>query len=48
MAILMAFQIPEIEILGFTTVFGNVNTKDATNNALLLVCDFLHFVVDLE
>ncbi|CAM8949255.1 unnamed protein product [Rhodiola kirilowii] len=38
MAILMAFQYLEIEILGLTTVFGNVNTKDATNNALLL-CD---------
>ena len=38
MAILMAFQTPELEILGLTTVFGNVTTKDATRNALLLVC----------
>ncbi|XP_071698126.1 uridine nucleosidase 1-like [Rutidosis leptorrhynchoides] len=36
MAIMMAFQTPNLEILGFTTVFGNVPTKDATRNALLL------------
>ncbi|XP_065857314.1 uridine nucleosidase 1 [Euphorbia lathyris] len=36
MAILMAFQSPELEILGLTTVFGNVTTEDATRNALLL------------
>ncbi|XP_009366647.2 uridine nucleosidase 1 isoform X2 [Pyrus x bretschneideri] len=36
MAILMAFQSPELEILGFTTIFGNVTTEDATRNALLL------------
>ncbi|KAJ9695164.1 hypothetical protein PVL29_010584 [Vitis rotundifolia] len=36
MAILMAFQTPELDILGLTTVFGNVTTKDATRNALLL------------
>ncbi|CAI0408224.1 unnamed protein product [Linum tenue] len=36
MAILMAFQTPEVEILGLTTVFGNVSTEDATRNALLL------------
>ena len=40
MAILMAFQTPELEILGLTTVFGNVSTKGATHNALLLVCLF--------
>lgn len=38
MAIVMAFQTPELEILGLTTVFGNVSTQDATHNALLLVC----------
>lgn len=38
MAILMAFQTPELEILGLTTIFGNVTTEDATRNALLLVC----------
>eukprot|EP00252_Welwitschia_mirabilis_P020125 TRINITY_DN4860_c0_g2_i1.p1 TRINITY_DN4860_c0_g2~~TRINITY_DN4860_c0_g2_i1.p1 ORF type:complete len:329 (+),score=60.84 TRINITY_DN4860_c0_g2_i1:209-1195(+) len=36
MAILMAFQIPGIEVLGLTTIFGNVSTKDATRNALHL------------
>ncbi|KAL5710667.1 uridine nucleosidase [Ranunculus cassubicifolius] len=36
MAILMAFQTPELDILGLTTIFGNVATKDATRNALLL------------
>ena len=41
MAIMMAFQTPELEILGLTTVFGNVQTQDATRNALLLVCDHL-------
>ncbi|XP_059624952.1 uridine nucleosidase 1-like [Cornus florida] len=35
-AILMAFQSPELEILGLTTVFGNVFTEDATRNALIL------------
>ncbi|XP_052172321.1 uridine nucleosidase 1-like [Diospyros lotus] len=36
MAILMAFQSPELEILGFTTVFGNVTAETATLNALRL------------
>ncbi|XP_042521238.1 uridine nucleosidase 1-like [Macadamia integrifolia] len=36
MAILMAFQTPEVEILGLTTIFGNVSTEGATRNALLL------------
>ncbi|KAI7725709.1 hypothetical protein M8C21_018154 [Ambrosia artemisiifolia] len=36
MAIMMAFQTPHLEILGLTTIFGNVSTKDATRNALLL------------
>lgn len=36
LTILMAFQTPEIEIIGLTTVFGNCNTEDATRNALLL------------
>ncbi|KAJ8754167.1 hypothetical protein K2173_002066 [Erythroxylum novogranatense] len=36
MAILMAFQSPELEIIGLTTIFGNVSTEDATKNALLL------------
>lgn len=44
MAILMAFQSPELEILGLTTVFGNVTTKNATRNALLLVCILVQLV----
>ncbi|KAK4776118.1 hypothetical protein SAY87_024079 [Trapa incisa] len=36
MAILMAFQTCEVEVLGLTTIFGNVATEDATRNALLL------------
>lgn len=36
MTLLMAFQTPEIEVLGLTTVFGNCGTEDATRNALLL------------
>ncbi|KAI5664785.1 hypothetical protein M9H77_24108 [Catharanthus roseus] len=36
MAILMAFQTPELEVIGLTTVFGNVATEDATQNALIL------------
>lgn len=36
MAIFMAFQSSQLEILGLTTIFGNVTTEDATRNALLL------------
>ncbi|GAB2300701.1 Uridine nucleosidase 1 [Dionaea muscipula] len=36
MAILMAFQTPEVEVIGLTTIFGNVSTEDATRNSLLL------------
>ncbi|KAL2229314.1 uridine nucleosidase 1 [Sesamum indicum] len=36
MAILMAFRSPDVEILGLTTIFGNVITEDATRNALFL------------
>ncbi|XP_068660311.1 probable uridine nucleosidase 1 [Aristolochia californica] len=36
MAILMAFQTPELEILGLTTIYFNISTGDATRNALLL------------
>ncbi|KAK9291092.1 hypothetical protein L1049_009279 [Liquidambar formosana] len=36
MAILMAFQTPELEVLGLTTIFGNATTENATRNALLL------------
>lgn len=37
MAILFALQSPEIEVVGLTTVFGNVYTPLATQNALRLV-----------
>ncbi|XP_057506119.1 LOW QUALITY PROTEIN: uridine nucleosidase 1-like [Actinidia eriantha] len=36
MAIFMAFQSQQLEILGLTTIFGNVTTEDATRNALIL------------
>ncbi|KAL4605819.1 hypothetical protein ACB092_09G057400 [Castanea dentata] len=39
MAIFMAFQSPELEILGLTTIFGNTSTENATYNALRL-CEF--------
>ncbi|THG19344.1 hypothetical protein TEA_028597 [Camellia sinensis var. sinensis] len=35
-AIFMAFQTPQLEVLGLTTIFGNVTTEDATCNALIL------------
>ena len=37
MTILMAFGEPSVEIIGLTTIFGNVTTEYATRNALLLV-----------
>lgn len=36
-AILFAFRVPDLEILAFTTIFGNVETEMATVNALRLV-----------
>ena len=36
MAILAAFNSPEVDIIGLTTVFGNVRTPQATANALVL------------
>ncbi|KAK7396669.1 hypothetical protein VNO78_17826 [Psophocarpus tetragonolobus] len=36
MAILMAFQCPEVDVLGLTTIFGNTTTQVSTCNALLL------------
>jgi uridine nucleosidase len=33
----MAFEEPSVEIIGLTTIFGNVTTEYATRNALLLV-----------
>ncbi|CAL5422158.1 unnamed protein product [Camellia sinensis] len=35
-AIFMAFQNPQLEVLGLTTIFGNVTTEDPTRNALIL------------
>ena len=37
MAIFYAIANPEIDILGLTTVFGNVTTQQATRNALFLL-----------
>ncbi len=37
MAILFALNSPEIELLGLTTIFGNVHTTQATQNALRLL-----------
>lgn len=36
-AVIFAFHSPELEILGLTTIFGNVETDLATQNALRLV-----------
>lgn len=36
MAILFAFNAPELEVVGLTTIFGNVHTDLATQNALWL------------
>ncbi|EFJ35597.1 hypothetical protein SELMODRAFT_80581 [Selaginella moellendorffii] len=36
MAILLAFQSPELDVIGLTTTFGNVSTSMATQNALHL------------
>ena len=37
LAIIFAFHSPELEVLGLTTIFGNVETELATLNALRLV-----------
>ncbi|GAB4453973.1 MAG: nucleoside hydrolase [Anaerolineae bacterium] len=37
MAILFAFKSPELEVVGLTTIFGNVTTAQATENGLRLV-----------
>lgn len=36
MAILAAFNSPEVEVIGLTSIFGNVPTAMATQNALFL------------
>lgn len=35
-AILAAFNCPEVQIIGMTTIFGNVSTSKATQNAVRL------------
>ena len=35
-AILAAFNSPEVEIIGMTTIFGNIATPSATQNAIRL------------
>ena len=37
MAIFMAFNSPEVEVIGLTTIFGNVRVPDATKNALIIL-----------
>lgn len=37
MAILMALASPELDVIGRTTIFGNVATTTATANALTLL-----------
>ena len=37
MAILMALASPELDVIGLTTIFGNVATTTATANALTLL-----------
>ena len=36
-AILLALRSPEVEVIGITSLFGNVRTKMATQNALFLM-----------
>ena len=36
MAILAAYNSPDVDIIGLTTIFGNVRTPQATANALYL------------
>lgn len=40
--LLMAFQSSDLEVIGLTTIFGNVSTEDATRNALH-VCEVAGF-----
>eukprot|EP00249_Psilotum_nudum_P008967 c21624_g1_i1 orf=65-1132(+) len=42
MTIFMAFQSPELEVIGLTTIFGNVETPKATENTLHL-CEVAGF-----
>ena len=44
MAIFVALQSPEVDVIGLTTIYGNVYTTLATRNALHLV-SFLCVIV---
>ena len=46
MAIHMAFADPRLEIVGLTTIFGNVNVDEATRNALYLA-EQAHYSLDV-
>jgi inosine-uridine nucleoside N-ribohydrolase len=37
MAILAALNSPEVDVIGLTTIFGNVSTSQATKNAFILL-----------
>lgn len=37
MALACAFSSPEVEVIGLTTIFGNVHTHKATENAFFLL-----------
>ena len=36
MALACAFNSPDIDVIGLTTIFGNVTTEKATENAIFL------------
>lgn len=46
MAIHMAFADPRLEVVGLTTIFGNVNVEQATRNALWLA-EQAHYSLDV-
>ena len=46
MAIHMAFADPRLEVVGLTTIFGNVNVEQATRNALWLA-EQAHYKLDV-
>ena len=45
MAIFVALQSPKVEVIGLTTIYGNVYTTLATRNALHLVLFFYAFLL---
>lgn len=44
MAIFLALKSPEVEVIGLSTIYGNVYTTLATKNALHLVPIFVNFL----